>query len=315
MLAPLLAAVLVPLTIHRSPANAVKKAGAKPEETRTIEVRYVGCDGLMAVRGLEHVMDVSERGKDVAVDVHTVVILEKLRKGPMAAPSFVLTLKEAPWPESDAVALDDAMASPSWEAGGTFRDQFLNILDPRYWVSAELRCTASSPYRVAVIPEEIRYKTSDDAKSAAAAKAIAAKPLGALCDATLVGADLYSAIQNDAALKVIESPKMVVMSPDTKTPRSLLRAKGEKECAALGEALGRYVGTSTPRVRAATVQELAQHWKNIGWDIEEPLLVLDYGAHRLIAEFQNGSLFMIDEVSVPPSPPPSSHAVPVPDSH
>jgi hypothetical protein len=101
MLAPLLAAVLVPLTIHRSPANAVKKAGAKPEETRTIEVRHVGCDGLMAVRGLEHVMDVSERGKDVAVDVHTVVILEKLRKGPMVA--------------------------PSWEAGGTFRDQFPNI--------------------------------------------------------------------------------------------------------------------------------------------------------------------------------------------
>jgi len=53
---------------------------------------------------------------------------------------------------------------------------------------------------------------------------------------TLVGPDLYPAIQNDAALKVIESPKVVVMSQDTKTPRSLLRAKGEKECAAASAA-------------------------------------------------------------------------------
>ncbi len=52
----------------------------------------------------------------------------------------------------------------------------------------------------------------------------------------------------------------------------------------------------TPRIRAATAVELAQHWKNIGWDLDEPLLVADYGRHRLIFEYEGGGIMMMDEL-------------------
>jgi hypothetical protein len=310
MLAPILAAVLIPLTSHHTP-----KAG--PEQARTIPATHTGCDGLAALRALEYFVDISAHGNEVLVDVHGAAVVEKTKKGPLAAPLFFLKMTGKDGPQTYAVALDDAMASPSWEAGGTFRTEFRHeqLVDAKFWDSAELRCTAASPYRPPVVAEGIVYKNGDDMAAAAAAKAIVSNGLAALCDVTLVGPDLYPAIKDDPALKRVESPTMISQSGGGQTPRSMLRVKGEKECAALGEALRKYTGTLPPRVRAATARELALHWLNIGWDIEEPLLVLDYGAHRLIAEFQDGKLFMIDEVSsASPSPPPASRAAPGPGS-
>jgi hypothetical protein len=310
MLVPILAAVLIPLTSHHTPSVG-------PELSRTIPVTHAGCDGAAALRSLEFVVDVSAGGNEILVDVHGVVAVEKLKKGPMAAPWFVLKTKnEDGRTQTYTVALDEAMAAPKWEGGGTFRNDFRHgeMVDAKFWESAELRCTTTSPYRTTMIPEGVTYKNGDDGKVAAAASAIAAKGIGGLCDVTIVGPDLHPQIKDDPALKIVDSPKMAAFTADGKTPRSMLRVKGQKECASLAEALRRYAGAGVPRVRAATAKELGQHWLNIGWDIEEPLLVLDYGAHRLIAEIHDGTLFMIDEVSSPPSPPPSSHASPVPGS-
>ena len=77
--------------------------------------------------------------------------------------------------------------------------------------------------------------------------------------------------------------------------------KGEKEIALFAAAMRRYLGDATPRIRAATSRELAAHWLNIGWDIDEPLLVADYGAHRLVLDYHEGHVLMVDELP-PPRP-------------
>ncbi len=79
-------------------------------------------------------------------------------------------------------------------------------------------------------------------------------------------------------------------------PPSELRAKGADELALFAKVMAWYLGATTPRIRAATANELAQHWKTIGWDIDEPLLVAEIGGHRLIFDYMKGAVMMIDEL-------------------
>ena len=62
-------------------------------------------------------------------------------------------------------------------------------------------------------------------------------------------------------------------------------------------------------IRAATSGDLSAHWLNIGWDIEEPLLVADYGTHRLVFDFSEGHVLMVDELPPPASAPAPPAAV------
>src|SRR5207244_4536047 len=125
----------------------------------------------------------------------------------------------------------------SWEQGGTFRNEFQHpaMVDPKFWESAELRCSVTSPYRVTMVPEGITYKSGSDARVAAAVRtvttALSTEGFGApgVCDVVLIGPDLYPAIQDDAALKIVEAPDMNSIDAATKKQRSMVPSEGKKE--------------------------------------------------------------------------------------
>jgi len=233
-----------------------------------------------------------------------------LKEGPLAAPLLEVTTRGESGVEKHSFALETMMTSPAWEKGGVFRETFSGekLVDAKFWQSVELRCTAASPYRAALIPAGVTYKRGDDAAGAEAARSLkqalgSMRGLGTAAlysdEMVIIGPELYPAIRADEALAGIKSPKMITIDPDTKVQRSELRAKGAAELVLFGQTMSRYLPAMTPRIRAATAVELAQHWKNIGWDIEEPLLVADYGSHRLIFEYAAGGIMMVDELPPP----------------
>ncbi len=113
----------------------------------------------------------------------------------------------------------------------------------------------------------------------------------------VIGPDLYAKLKGEPSFANVKSPKMVSIDPATKKERGMLRFQGEDEIAILGAAMRRHIGFAPLRIRAATSTELAAHWLNIGWGIEEPILVADYGAHRFIVDFdEDGSPWFIDEL-------------------
>lgn len=234
-------------------------------------------------------------------------------KGAFAAPLLTISFSST-MPPLD-VSFEPAMLSPQWEAAGSFHVSEMHTMkdaaDAKFWEGAELRCTVTSPFRPSVIPNDVAYKPGPDKtlNDAAAALRIALAGLerfGTLSiygdePLIVVGPILYAAVQHDAGLAKVESPTMMTIDPVSGKARAQLRVKGAKEIALFAAAMHRYLGDGAPRIRAATSRELAAHWLNIGWDIDEPLLVADYGAHRLVFDYNGSHLLMIDEL-----PPPAS---------
>ena len=238
-------------------------------------------------------------GKVLLKDVTPRVTIEKTVDGPLAAP--VLAVMSGG--KKSYVLLDDLMAGPGWESKGTFFSKTNH--DTTAWQSVELRCPATSPWSVAAWPDYVVYKKGDEAVIAATVaalqKALASEKgfaTPSLYDGEmmlLVGPNLYDAIRADTA--GIKSPDIVAIDGATKKARPELRAKGEQELAILAAALRKYAGTAAPRIRAATYEEVLSHWKIISWDINEPFLVVDYGAHRFVLDCtESGALVMIDEL-------------------
>lgn len=296
-------ATSVQLTIHRAPAAAVEKAGAKPEEVRTIPMSVSGCGENVVLKGLAYSQDVKVNGQTIEVDVHGEVTVEKSAKGPFPAPVVVLTFPKG----TLRFALEDSMISATWENGGTFRQSLYSaeMVDGGQWRSVELRCSAS-PWRAAVVPDNVTYVRDNDAAVAAkvtmllnALKTDAGLATPSLYGAVLlIGPHLTSALDSDPEIAPLKNKGLTaVMDPDTGKLKRQMRAIGEKEIAIFASALRRYAGSS-PRIRAATASELAKHWPDIGWDIHEPFVVADYGAHRFVIDYMDGShILTIDEVT------------------
>jgi hypothetical protein len=295
------------LKIQRKPADSMKEAGMATAEERRIPFTQSGCDGRVDLRELNYSLDIRKVKDGIAIYMNGEASIEKFAKGALAAPSLIVEAKSDSNARTLSFALEGAMTSSSWEGGGTFRETFSSedLLDGQYWRSVELRCPASSPYRPASIPKNVTYKNARDTDVAAAITTLTAALNGGRGFATtalyddlmvLLGPELYARIRTDSALDIIESPKVITVDPDSGAKRDELRIKGQREADTLGAVLRRYLGDSQPRIRGASSRELSEHWRNIGWDIEEPLLVLDYGAHRLILDYTNGKVLMLDEL-------------------
>ena len=299
------------LTIHRQPAEAVIAAGMKTDETMELPYRETGCQDVAALRAMDYSLAVRATANGVEVDVSGGVTLEKIAKGPSAAPTLVVEMKGESGSQSLSFALEKMMTSPHWDDGGTMREKLTSrdLLEAKFWTSAELRCSRTFPYRPALIPSNVVYKNGD----AMAANFAASKLREALRGdhglanpelyddgMLIIGPGLFEALKGDSALEAIKSPKLMTIDPATGKAREGLRAKGKEELEAFVIALHRHLGTAQPRIRAATAEELGQHWLNIGWDIEEPIFVIDYGERRLVADYLHNTIMMLDEL-----PPPS----------
>lgn len=297
----------VQLTMHRTPADISKQGGLEPDEVKSIPSTQRGCDGKVSLQRLSYTLDVRPGEKQIVVDVHGEATIEKTASGPLAAPVLIITVEGDP-ASTLSFPLEASMTAASWESGGTFRERFSSeqMHDAKFWRSVELRCSAS-PWRVAAVPDGVTYKNGDaaavDAKVTALKNALKSErglATAALFEekpVLLVGPELSEALASDPALKEIKAAKTFVMNPDTGKMRATMRVTGIDQLAVFHAALLRYAGSSVPRIRAATTDEVAAHWPNIGWDINEPFVVADYGAHRLVFDYMDGAnLFMIDEV-------------------
>jgi hypothetical protein len=292
----------VPLTIHRSTPEPVE--GMAVDEQRTIVVRQTGCEGRFAVRSADYRFAITPHGQNVLVDIFGLVTFEKLAKGPAAAPVISIEMNAGKGTSRLAAAAERSMLSASWENGGTFQEElrFGDMFDAKFWKSIEIRCSTSSPFTSTAVPDHVVYKTGDAQKVIATAtqlraalvseRGFAAIPFG---ETFLIGPTLYTAIKGDATLAAVESPKVMVIDPDTQKSRALRRIKGEKEVALFAAAMRHYLGDMKPRIRAATSSELGVYWTAISWDIEEPLLVADYGAHALLFDYTGGDVIMVEE--------------------
>ncbi|MCU1229002.1 MAG: hypothetical protein JWO97_1886 [Acidobacteria bacterium] len=296
------------------PAEAPLSADMKHTDERPVPVRVSGCGDAVQLRELRYGLKVVKTGDDLFnADITIDATIEKSTKGPFAAPLLTIAFTST-MPPVD-VSFEPAMEAAQWENGGTFHvvetHTMRDVADAKFWRSAELRCVATSPFRPAVIPKDVTYKPGPDKTLNDVAAHLRATLSGAQRFGTLslygddpmifVGPILYAAVQHDADLAKVESPAMRAIDPASGKARAQLRVKGEKEIALFANAMHRYLGDTTPRIRAATSRELAAHWLNIGWDIEEPLLVADYGAHRLVFDYHEAHVLMIDEL-----PPPAS---------
>jgi len=300
----------IQLRITREPAAAVKAGGLEPSEVRDIAFRGDTCKGLVSLRDLLYRLVVRQREDRMSVEITVIATIEKERRGPMAAPLLIVRSKGPTNELTLTRAFELAMISNAWEDGATFALAFParnDALDAKFWESAEIRCSAS-PYRAALIPPDVTYKPSADAAVAKTVGTLVETLKGERRFATpglygeqmvLVGPTLYAGIRKDPSLKQIAGPKVVNIDPTTGVVREQLHVKGEAELAAFAAALERRVGASMPRVRAATAAELSELWATIGWDIEEPIVVLDYGDKRLIIDYGEDGIFMIEELVKP----------------
>lgn len=301
------AAQSIPVKIRRGPENLAKEADLAVSEERQLPVKDEGCKGLVALRGISATLEMRVTDTDFIFHYDLRIAFEKLKKGALAAPLFVLAQKNEFAEKEASAAFEQSMTSAAWENGGVFEETVSSnqLIDAKFWRSATLRCV-DAPYRATVIPKEVTYKESDVATSARVVESLTRALAGEQGFAkaglysedamVLIGPDLYASIHEDPALSVVQSPKIVTINPDTKQQRAQLRIKGQKELDAFGAVMKRYLGTARPRIRAATAREIAWHWQNIGWDITEPLLVLDYGSKRIIADCSGTSILMLDEL-------------------
>jgi hypothetical protein len=295
----------VPLTIHRSTPEPVE--GMAADEHRTIVVRQTGCEGRFAVRSAEYRFAITPRGQNLLVDISGLVTFEKLAKGPAAAPVIAIEMNAGKGTSTLAFAAEYSMLSASWETGGTFQEELRSgdMFDAKFWTAIEIRCSTQSPFTSTAVPDHVVYKTGDPQKIIATATQLRAAlesehgfAAVAFGESFLIGPTLYAAIKGDATLAAVESPTVMMIDPETHKTRALLRIKGEKEVALFAAAMRRYLGDAKPRIRAATSSELGVYWTAISWDIEEPLLVADYGAHALLFDYTGGDVMMVEEARV-----------------
>ncbi|MEA2571809.1 MAG: hypothetical protein QOI24_3810 [Acidobacteriota bacterium] len=309
------AAQTISMPIAREfPAEAPLPADMKHADERKVPFGASGCGDALRLRGLGYALKVVKTGDDMyAADITIDATIEKSVKGPFAAPLLTIAF-ESKLPPAD-LSFEPAMESPQWENGGTFHITELftmrEVADAKFWKSAMLRCTVTSPFRPSVVPKDVTYKPGPDKALndiAAQLRAALSGPdrIGTLFlygnePMIFLGPILYAAVQHDTDLAKVESPTMMTIDPASGKARAQLRVKGEKEIALFANAMHRYLGDVAARIRAATSPELAAHWLNIGWDIEEPLLVADYGTHRLVFDYHEGHVLMIDELPPPVS--------------
>ena len=306
----------VRVMIERQIPDEARPADMPAHEERSIPLHVTGCDGIARLQSLASTLSIVTKDQAVVIYLTAEATLEKLAKGPLAPPAVVITQKTQEGMKPATLVFEAAMASRSWENGGTFRTALRDgreVVDAKFWQSAELRCSGAPPWRPAVIPPEVTYKAGPDATLIAAAarldaalrgpKRFGAPELYGTDPMFLIGPGLHAAIGKDPGLAEVQSPKTMTIDPVTKQSRQMLRIKGLEEVSLFAAVLHRYLGDAPPRIRAATSAELSAHWLNIGWDIAEPLLVADYGTHRLIVDYDEGGdgVMMIDELPPPPS--------------
>lgn len=286
------------------PEGAERPANFPERSEREVSLKHTGCDGVAALKSLDHLISVEAKGNTIVVRGVVEPAIEKLRKGPLHPPSLVIVHDKSDSPVT--MVLERSMASDRWEAGGEFREALdsPNLVDAKFWKSVELRCSAESPYHAAVVPEDVKYiRMDDDALAAAVARidGLLRGPAGFAAtelydDLVLIGPGLFPGLEGDPALREVRSPTVVTMDPVTKVSRKMLRIQGRPEFALFGQAMRRYLGEARLRIRAATAAELAEFWLNIGWDIEEPLLIAEYGKHRLVLDVDENQVIMVDEL-------------------
>lgn len=296
----------IDVNIHRQLPPAAAREDLPAEQKVTLPIIMTGCEAKLSVASIDYNLSIQPSNKQIVIKMIGTAVLHKTLKGPMAAPILLIKEKAQNGEKTLSVFFEEPMLLREWEAGGDFPETFADdaMVDAKFWTSLELRCPSGSPYRPSAIPKNVTYHNGDEAKVAATVED-ATVTIGSesgygapsLYDGlVIIGPTLYEALRHDPAMAKIESPKMVTIDPATGKSREMLRAKGNAELAIIGETLRRYLGPAPPRFRAATFQELAQHWVNIGWDIEEPLLVADYGTHKLVLDFAGTHILMIDEV-------------------
>jgi hypothetical protein len=288
------------------PMHSIDDQGQPTVKSFAVPLRLTGCDGVFDVVSLETSLELDKKmeGRMLLLYLHVDATLKKLAAGPVAPPQLIV--------ENDGkkvtVPFATIIAAQNYEEAGAILHERLTSPELTLsagWKSVELRCSSASPWRAPVIPPEVTYVRKPDAEVAAAVakvRAAIASPSGfgtpSLYDEmVIIGPDLYKQLQNEPELATFQSPKIVTIDPNTKVSRSMLRAKGPEELALFHKVLTRYLGATTPRrLRPATSAELSAHWVNIGWDIDEPLLILDTGAHRLVLDVSGGGVGMVDEV-------------------
>lgn len=285
------------------PPGVPAPEGFKTEERIDVPLVTRGCDGKARLQSVGYALSVGIEGQNITVRVDLNAGIEKIAKGPLYPPALMVEMQET----SVGVAFETSMASARWEGGGAFSETFTSdqIVEPKFWKGLVFQCFDESPFRAAVIPEDVTYKRAgDDVVAAAAAlldntlrSEVAFGGVALYAEGmTLIGPDLFANIGSDPALQSTSSPKMMVIDPATGKHRAMLRIQGAGEASKFGEAMRRYLGNAKPRIRALTSAELARHWLNIGWDIEEPLLLADYGARRIVFTFSKGRVMMVDEI-------------------
>ena len=289
------------------PMHSVGDNGQPSEKSFAVPLRLTGCDGLFDVVSLETALNVDKKGEGrmLLIFLRTEATLKKLLRGPAAPPELIVETDGRKVP----LQFEAIVAAPNYEEAGAIVHEQLtspSMTLSSGWKSVELRCSSGSPWRSVVIPPAVTYVRKPDADVAATVAKIRAaidSPSGfgtpSLYNGfVIIGPDLYKRLEKQPELATFQSPKMVTIDPNTRVSRSMLRAKGTEELALLHKVLTRYLGATTPRrLRPATSEELSAHWMNIGWDIEEPLLILDTGSRRLVLDTtKEGKVMMVDEV-------------------
>lgn len=276
--------ITVPMR-RTGPRDGLRQLGLTPYEEKTIPLTVVGCEGKARLRALRYQMKFRTEGPQVAIDASADADMEKAASGPMTPPSLTIASKG----ESLTFVFEKSMASTNWEKGGTFRESFTSrdLYDARFWDSATFRCSAEPPAHTAAVKK--------------VEEALRGERFGAAAlyggEMVIIGPGLHAKVKDDPALKSVASPVMISIDPRTGAARSMLRIKGAAETVAFGAAMRRYLGDATPRVRAATTAEHARFRLNFGWEIDEPLLVADYGAHRIVLVFEpDGQVSWVDEL-------------------
>src|SRR5205085_11582123 len=137
----------------------------KKADEKQVPVHVTGCGDSLQLRELRYSLTVTKVGDDTYhADITIDATVDKSTKGPFAAPLLTISFTSTMPPLQ--LSFEPAMESPQWEAGGSFYISEAHTLndtaDANFWKDVELRCTATSPFRAAVIPKGVTYKPGPD---------------------------------------------------------------------------------------------------------------------------------------------------------
>ena len=295
----------IPVHVKRSVPERLRLANFKAEDDHDVPYDGSRCNGVTIER-IDWALTIDPNQPSSLMVFETEATVRRDSDEAVTVP--ILTIFQAATSGKTEVSnrLSNSASGREWTRKGAILLEGLSaaeLTDPKFWKNVTLTCSAMSPLTPVAVPEGVNYKRAETTELQAVAtrfeRALKSEDRFATLplypNMVIVGPELWSKLSKDEEAAAVKSPRMAFIAIDRPTEmRAAYRFK-DAERIAMGHALNREFNGVSFRLRAATPNELRAIWTVIGWDLTEPVFVLDSGTRRLFLDLTFGFIEEIPE--------------------